>query len=247
MILRYYDMTKSERATLDGDQVTNLAKIEAMEAGVAVPMKAVLVPVPGEKVPSATYYQVMVRNYYSKNSRDHDLGLLFETMREAQLFIDTQDKILYLNSNYNSPDEVIDATGTATVASVDLALPAHAERAAALAKEVVKAENKNVEAERAYKDDLKAYEEVVDPVWADYRACKDRAWRIERLVERFTEYLEISGGDETTARRFFDKITGNAADEVEEAIGTRGLETIGVLGVIEDASPEGDEDASDGS
>lgn len=203
----YKEHTPLERANMSYEEVEGLLKIELMEAGIVEMEEPEAPPEPEEFEPV-----IQEKVYQPSVNIDYPYALSFGFLDEEDARAFSEMKILLLDQDYST--RLVTAKkpkGSTAIGLVGTVSKDELTRAR-------KADKEDSEAEKAYKNELAAYEEyknrrdeVLQPVWEDWREMGRRKARSQRIVDVYEDYLKTCDGDAKLAVKFLRKAYSDQA------------------------------------
>jgi mRNA-degrading endonuclease YafQ of YafQ-DinJ toxin-antitoxin module len=209
---RYWDLSEKERSELTIEQVDSFLEFELMEQGVTKVDEPVLLPV--DIAPVQTQLGYALKHTYSKSSVAYRTPEAAAAALKDAFWLEHQ----YIAGDYSDIDSgnAISVESIRYVTQADyLATKSQNDKAAANKKV-------NDKAQDDYKIAARAVENALSGVWEDYRDCQSKAYRLQRVVDTWKEYLRLCEDNVTTAAKFLAKAF--KSDEITAACDWFGLE-----------------------
>jgi hypothetical protein len=187
----YKEHSQLERANMTSDDVESLLKIELMEAGVAeVPKPTKPVPPPRfEPTPEGLVFQPTIHAGYERS-------LDFAFLKEEDSAAFAKMEIVKIAEDYDVKLKTVERTKGPTKISI----------VSVVSEEMLK------KAKTSYNIDLDKYDtyradrdEVLDPVWEDWRDMRSTHMKSQQLLSVFNDYVATCDGDEEMAMGFLKK------------------------------------------
>lgn len=203
----YKEHTPLERANMSYEEVESLLKIELMEAGIVEMKEPEAPPEPEEFEPV-----IQEKVYQPSVNADYPQTLPFGFLDEEDARAFSEMKILILDQDYST--KLITAKkpkGGTSIGLVGIVSKDELARARKAGKE-------DSEAERGYRDQLATYEEykqkrdeVLQPVWDDWREMGQQKAASQRIDDVYDDYLKTCDGDAKLALKFLRKAYSDQA------------------------------------
>lgn len=195
----YWDHTEQERAAMSSDEVDALLKFALMEAGIVTPTEPTYELEDEPELPTRTYYTVSFRTDYSKAC-----GIMFETVEQAQAFIDLQpiekgsDYLLDFKDFASRMQEM-------EIVTAKLPSRGDVEEHQGEIKRAKAAKEANKKKRDAYNKACNAASQATEGVWDDWHKCRRLDESNERIVATWNDYVATCEGDREIAAKFFQK------------------------------------------
>lgn len=211
---RYFDHTEKERSEMTAETVESLMARELMEAGIVKPEKPVLEEVPTFETTKTRYYRVKSGDYCHTLS-----GIAFLTLQDAEAF--TKLGVVSRDSGYGSSVEYVKPFAKLSIEPEEACSQEEFIRVKEIAEKAKAIKAANDKAVAAYNAECKASIEVTDGVWTDWRECRAKAQRIQRIYATYEEYYRMCDSNESVASRFLAKsFSIEQLKEADEWLGT---------------------------
>ncbi len=184
---RYWDFSERERAALTEDQVRAFLDVELMEKGVAKVKAPSCRPVVEVKIPRKAFARI---KFPTRHGSEDTLDVAFPDIESAHAFLALQPLIVSRDweTDSTSARPIVGAVFSGELAGADDVM------AATVALKANKAnKEENDRAERAYREAVKKVDEATRDVWSDWRECRGKAERAQRIAETRAEYLRLAG------------------------------------------------------
>lgn len=200
---RYYSHTTEEKLALTNEEIEKSCQLEAAERGIAIPVsmghlmdssgyKGFQVPADATK-----FYEIRIPTRYSGNSEA--TGLCFRT--EEAAFKALEGAVSICTEGYAPNERNIVREGEMTVQAKFVSL----RKAQSFGKAIEAAEVATEEFD-------KLCTEIRDDLWK----LRQAAYDAQVIETKKAKYLELAGGDEETARRFWKNIEKSEWDTPTE-------------------------------
>ena len=189
----FTDLSNEEKVQLSTEQVQYYAKVDCANRGIIIPQKPIneLKPI---VAPTVNYFQVGYE------------GFVFETMDDAQNYIDAKSKsfrIGSIGSNFDSKSQFVSERTSDYKEIKTIAL--YTKEETIDLKSILEYNSETSKELKEYSESLSKYNEIESAIWDEIQEINYKNSR-EKLYEKiYNDYLELANGDNKTAYTFFDK------------------------------------------
>jgi len=205
----YYQLTNAERLALTNEELSDIVKVTAIEAGITPPMKY------SEALNAAGYSGFRLEKnrakFYEIQSPDQyntprPSGIAFEKLEEAEAFLVSAPLHFIAEEGYAASARNVLRSGEPTIKVVFVG-PA-------------KEESYGTSLDKAQVFDAEDGEEVYDKFCKELEEAhsdlRQEVYNAQARWEKRTEYIRLAGGDETIASAFWSKAESGAFPSAEE-------------------------------
>lgn len=213
-MINYWDYSEKERAELASESIEAMLTVELMRNGVLKPVAPNLTPIvslqTGER---RKYYGLKGKSKYGS---DESLSVCFETVEQAQKFLELQP----LKSDYDyeigSENGYVTPIGNASIQMMEAySLEQINTYRSAMKQNKANADRNEKEITRFREASEKA-DKITSHVWEDWNNCRSRRSELSTISNTFTEYLKMTQNDAAMASGFLAKAFSNT--EIAAAI-----------------------------
>lgn len=193
----FYDLTSEEKVELTTEQVQYYAKIDCANQGIIIPQK----PINGLKAvvaPTQQYYQVGYESF------------VFESIEDAQNYIDVKNKSFQLKSignNYDNKNQYI-SERTSDYKEVKT-ISAYSKEESVDLKSVLEYNAEVSKELKEYDESLSKYNKIESSIWNEINEINFKNSRVDLYDKIYNDYLDLANGDNKVAYTFFDKAYRN--------------------------------------
>lgn len=196
----YWEMSEQERAALTAEQVEAFTGLELMRRGCVRAVPLVLEPEPTKPEPTTTVVCVKGGKYGNR------LDVAFHSFDDALAFLAL--KPMAVDRDYIGNECVNSFRPVATDSEVNAEKMFSDSEVAAHKSALTKA-NESKEANRRAREEhdkaVRAEQESLVALWSDWRSCREKEARADRVLGTFTEYVQLCKDDREMARTFLAK------------------------------------------
>ncbi len=196
---RYWDKTEQEKATMTREQVQAYLDVELMEKGVVKVERPILQDLEPVEVPVTRMYEVQKKGSYSSEGT----GWCFETMEEAQAFINARpfhyERDWQTDCHYAKPAQEM------MIGPIDVPNEADWAMQKARLEKNKAAKQANETVLKDYNKSIEEIQKATSGVWDDWRTCREKATRAQKVIDTRAEYVKLCNGDEAVAKTFLAK------------------------------------------
>jgi len=234
---KYWDLTNEERGKLSEDEVRATCKVELMEQGVINPTPPTLLDETAPSPSTRMVYDVFRKGDYSYEREGVSCDVVFESEEQARAFMDLEPMRLY--DDHGTGTRYAKACIDLRVVTRDIAEESDVVKLRAVLEEAKQAKVTNDKAKVEYEKALTVAREAVEGIWEDWHACRERLTYLKRVRETYREYLDLTEGDEATAKRFLLKTYSD--EDCQEALPGESFEPVAPI-IIEKNALMGEEE-----
>lgn len=209
-------MTQPEVAAMSEEDLEKYIDLELMSVGVLRPREPVLQPLPDVVVKCKDYWTIQI-NKGGDYGNALDLDIAFETDTEAKEFLDLCPYILKTEWGLGEGQKFVIKITPGDAKVFSCSFPERDEllkKGQQLAK-LKEVRDANAREEREYQKALDQVKKVAEDVYRSWNVARDRKRFMDRLIETFSKYVEMSEGNAAIAEAFLSKAF--KAEEIEEA------------------------------
>lgn len=193
----FYDLTSEEKVQLTAEQVQYYAKIDCANQGIIIPQKPIN-QLKSVVAPTQQYYQVGYESF------------VFESIEDAQNYIDAKNKSFQLKSIGNSYDNKNQYVSERTSDYKEVkTISAYSKEESVDLKSVLEYNAEVSKELKAYEESLSKYNEIESSIWEEIQEINFRNSRIALYDKIYNDYLSLADGNEKIAYTFFDKAYRN--------------------------------------
>jgi len=199
----YWNLTEKERSELTSDQVETFVRAELMTLGILKPEPCVLDPVPPVPKPTQQYFHI--------RCGDHPLDVAFDRIEDAKSFLN----FCQLRIDRAYVGHAVHSVAVRIEPMEIVSSPMFSQEEFASAKDILRSADAIVASNKKKQGEYQAAEqkrhEALRNLMDDWNECRSKAIRLKRVVDTFSEYKDIAGGDGGIAARFLAKVFTRSA------------------------------------
>lgn len=200
---------------MTSEDVEAAIRRELMEQGVVAPEPARLKELSEVEVQSAPFYVVSMKPQDATYC-DEDFDAVFETIEEAQAFVDLKPRKTDYNYSIGSKYPYTKKAVGYTIRPVSFYARSDVlGRVRDILVRNKEIEKSNTEEAERYEREMKAVGEISKPIWADYYDCKNKSADLLRIVRVYKQYLEDAENNAFIAMNFLGRAF--TTDQIDEA------------------------------
>jgi len=195
----FTDLSELEKVELTAEQVKYYAKIDCANRGIIIPQKPIN-QLKDVVAPTQNYFQVGYESF------------VFDTMEDAQNYIDAKSKsfkIRSIGNNYDNKNQYISERTTDYKEIKTIVLYTKEE---SVELKTVLEYNAEVSKElKEYSESLSKYNEIESSIWDEIQEINYYNSRKKLYDKIYSDYLELASGNDEIAFTFFDKAYRNVS------------------------------------
>lgn len=210
----YWELSEKGRAMLTQEEVDRFADYELMQKGVLRAQPLELEPEPEVPAPTQQFFRV-------KRDSWHELDIAFRSAEDAQAFLRLRP--VYIERAYCGHVNVESAKPLGGDVEVTAQLLRSSDESNAMMVTLKRAgeiKASNAKRREEHEKAQRAQEEALVDMWSDWRQCRAKLARIDKVVATFDEYRKIAD-DIDLAGKFLLKAFPR--DEIVEAASWHGF------------------------
>jgi hypothetical protein len=205
----YYQLTSAERLALTNEELSDIVKVTAIEAGITPPMNY------SDALNAAGYSGFRIEKNVTKFFEVHvpaeyngtkASGLAFGTLEEAEAFLSTASPHFIGETGYGSTARSVLLAGAPTVKVVFVGPEKEESYGSSIDKATVFDSD---DGEEAYDKFCKELEDA-------HATLRQEVYNAQARWEKRAEYVRLAGGDETIAAAFWSKAESGEFPAAEE-------------------------------